>query len=63
MDHSVPFDANPPIARESGSAASVLSAEDLAWAALKMQAGERIIVNKPLMRHIRRHPLLTVAVR
>ena len=53
MDHAAPLDENAPIAGEDGALAPVSSADDLAWAVVKMHAGDpggaRIIINAALI--------------
>lgn len=49
MDHAAPLEENAPVAGQSGALAPVASAEDLAWAFVKMQAGERIVINEALI--------------
>jgi site-specific recombinase XerD len=49
MDRAAPLDENAPVAGQSGALAPGASADDLAWAVVKMQAGERIVINEPLI--------------
>ena len=49
MDDTALPDGIAPVAGENGALAPVASADDLAWAVVKMQAGERIIINEALI--------------
>jgi site-specific recombinase XerD len=49
MDDAAPLDENALIEGESGAVAPLALADDLAWAVVKMQAGESIVVNAPLI--------------
>lgn len=48
MDHAVPFDENALIAGET-AVPPAAPADDLAWAVIKMQASERIVINEALI--------------
>lgn len=49
MDGAEPLHETALLAGESGAVASAASADDLAWAVLQMQAGDRIVVNAALI--------------
>jgi site-specific recombinase XerD len=49
MNDAVPLDENAPAAGQSGALAPMASADDLTWAVVKMQAGERIVINEALI--------------
>lgn len=49
MDHAAHLDENALAAGESGTLEPLASGDDLAWAVVKMQAGERILINEALI--------------
>ena len=49
MEHAAPLDETTLFAEASGAAASIRAADDLAWAVVKMEAGQRIVMNEPLL--------------